>query len=71
MKSLDIHINGVEGEKDGEWVLVDVDDVIVHIMLPTTRAYYNLEELWIAPSKKPTAKKLVRFIENKDHIDWQ
>jgi len=35
-----------------------VDDVIVHIMLPTTRAYYNLEELWMAPSKKQTPKKI-------------
>ena len=37
---------GMEGEETGEWVLVDLGDMIVHIMQPTIRAYYRLEEIW-------------------------
>jgi ribosome-associated protein len=46
MKEIDIEVIGIEGEEEGSWVLVDIGDIIVHIMTPPTRAYYNLEELW-------------------------
>ncbi len=46
IKEKGYHIRGTEGEKDGEWVLVDLADIVVHIMVPATRAYYNLEQLW-------------------------
>jgi len=37
---------GCEGEDSGEWILVDLNEVLVHIMQPAVRDYYNLEELW-------------------------
>jgi len=46
LKEKGYQIRGTEGEKEGEWVLVDLNDIVVHIMVPATRAYYNLEQLW-------------------------
>jgi ribosome-associated protein len=52
LKEAGATIVGVEGEDTGEWVLVDAGDIVVHIMQPAVRAYYDLEELWAPPGAK-------------------
>ena len=42
---------GTEGEDSGDWVLVDLGSIVVHVMQPAVRSYYNLEELWQAKPK--------------------
>jgi ribosome-associated protein len=56
LKDAGATIIGVEGEETGEWVLVDAGDIVVHVMQPAVRAYYNLEELWTLPAARQAVR---------------
>jgi ribosome-associated protein len=68
LKALGARIYGVEGAANGEWILVDFGDLVVHIMHPTVRSFYNLEELWggkdiklkATATKEPAKRKSVK-----------
>lgn len=54
-KANGIKVLGLEGDQQGEWVLIDLGDIIVHIMQPEIRDYYQLEKLWGQAPAKPQA----------------
>ena len=51
VKAAGAKVYGIEGEQTAEWILVDLGAVVVHIMQPAVRQYYNLEELWAPPPR--------------------
>jgi ribosome-associated protein len=57
LKEAGAPIIGVEGEAGGEWVLVDAGDIVVHVMQPAIRVFYNLEELWVQPARAGARSK--------------
>ena len=65
LKAIGAKVYGIEGQGTAEWMLVDLGDVVVHVMHPTVRSHYNLEEIWggkevnlkaPAPAKRPKPK---------------
>lgn len=56
VRAHDIEIVALEGEDSGEWVLLDIGDIVIHCMQPAIRAYYNLEAIW---GDKPVRVKLL------------
>lgn len=52
-KKIGVHTPGVEGDKGAEWILIDLIDIVVHVMMPETRVFYALEKLWSVGGSQP------------------
>lgn len=52
-----IHAIGIEGQETGKWVLVDYDDVVLHVFLEGTRSFYDLEGLWAEAPRLPVPEQ--------------
>jgi ribosome-associated protein len=67
LRTLGARVYGIEGGPDADWVLVDLGDIVVHVMHPTARSYYNLEEIWggkivklRSPARAATGRRTAR-----------